>query len=181
MEANGEHSDSLGASGFPFVISLLGDTTNATPVDFYSLGTDTGASVFVEVTGYYQRRAVRRTRRRMIRGDDVKGIRSRSFDMIKIDVQGAELMVLRGIPRTLSRANMLLVETSLVPYNKNAPLIAPLVSFLDGVGWRLVDIEASFRVGPAIVQADALFVNKDGAYYQTAARSIVEMGAKPMK
>src|SRR6185312_7024421 len=49
--------------------------------------------------------------------------RDRSFQLLKLDVQGAELEVLGGLGHQLSKIEVILMEMSLVDYNKGAPLI----------------------------------------------------------
>ena len=48
--------------------------------------------------------------------------RGQTFQLLKLDVQGAELDVLRGLGDELSKIEVILMEMSLVDYNKGAPL-----------------------------------------------------------
>ena len=50
--------------------------------------------------------------------------------LLKLDVQGFELQVLLGGTSTLNRAEVVIMETSLLPYNENAPLFAEVVAFM---------------------------------------------------
>jgi FkbM family methyltransferase len=52
---------------------------------------------------------------------------SDTFDVIKIDVQGAELDVINGGKSILERAVYVIIEVSLVPYNTGAPLADVIV------------------------------------------------------
>jgi FkbM family methyltransferase len=80
-------------------------------------------------------------------------------DLIKIDVQGAELDVIGGAKTALSRAEALIIELSLAGYNKDAPLIGETLPAITQLGFRCVDICELHRA-PAgnVLQADFLFV-----------------------
>jgi hypothetical protein len=79
-------------------------------------------------------------------------------DLIKIDVQGAELDVLAGAPDALRNASALIVEVSLVDYNTGAPLIADVMAATDREGFKCVDLCEVHRT-PAnfVLQLDLLF------------------------
>ena len=84
---------------------------------------------------------------------------SRPADLIKIDVQGAELDVIAGAKTALSRCEALIIELSLASYNKDAPLIGETLPAITQLGFRCVDICELHRA-PAgnVLQADFLFV-----------------------
>jgi FkbM family methyltransferase len=81
------------------------------------------------------------------------------FQLLKLDVQGAELDVLRGLGSQLSEVEVILMEMSLVDYNKGAPLIGVVLSELSGMGFVLYDIVEEHRqLGGRLLQIDGLFV-----------------------
>jgi FkbM family methyltransferase len=85
--------------------------------------------------------------------------RSLPFQLLKLDVQGAELDVLRGLGYHLSMVEVILMEMSLVDYNKGAPLIDVVLSELSGMGFVLYDIVEEHRhLGGRLLQIDGLFV-----------------------
>lgn len=78
--------------------------------------------------------------------------------LLKIDVQGAEMRVLRGAARTLASVDSAFVECSLVELYDGQPLAAEVIAFLDGYGLRLAGFysPATARDG-AQLQTDLLF------------------------
>ncbi|MEJ0071047.1 MAG: FkbM family methyltransferase [Pseudomonadota bacterium] len=89
-------------------------------------------------------------------------------DFIKIDVQGAELDILRHGRRVLSTATVIEVEAEFVALYKNQPLFGDLQAFLrdegfvlhkliDVVGHSLAPPDAAYPVNQ-LLWADAIFV-----------------------
>jgi FkbM family methyltransferase len=88
-------------------------------------------------------------------------------DLLKLDVQGYELEVLRGGERILEThpPELILMEVSLIEINEGAPLGADVVEFMSRTDYRLYDI-CSFMRRPyddALWQIDALFVHEESA------------------
>ena len=81
---------------------------------------------------------------------------------VKLDVQGAELAVLRGLGGRLAEVEVIMTEMSLVSYNEGAPLMADVVAQLKAWGFVLFDIveEHRYRDG-RLLQVDGLFVRED--------------------
>jgi FkbM family methyltransferase len=85
--------------------------------------------------------------------------RGQTFQLLKLDVQGAELDVLRGLGSELSNVEVILMEISLVNYNKGAPLIDVVLSELSGMGFVVYDIVEERRdLDGRLLQIDGLFV-----------------------
>lgn len=82
------------------------------------------------------------------------------FDMIKMDVQGAELDVIRGGLSIVRKTRYLLLELQTYNYNIGAPHLEEVVSFLRGEGFTVVDIVDLMYSGDKLIQADVLFMNK---------------------
>lgn len=59
-------------------------------------------------------------------------------DLIKIDVQGAELDVIRGAIETFTDAKYLIVELQNVQYNEGAPLAHISIPQIEALGWKLI-------------------------------------------
>lgn len=60
-------------------------------------------------------------------------------DLFKIDVQGAELDILRGAEETLSECKHLIVELQHVEYNKGAPLKNEVIDYLKSKGFDMIE------------------------------------------
>lgn len=83
--------------------------------------------------------------------------------LVKIDVQGAELSVLRGMGNRLNLIDFLIVETSLIATLKDpVPEFADVVCFLEKEGLVLYDFIGMTRrpLDQALAQVDAVFVQK---------------------
>lgn len=64
-------------------------------------------------------------------------------DLIKMDIQGAELDVLKGSTETIKSCEHLILELQNVEYNMGAPLADEVISYLDSIGFVLVTPEFS--------------------------------------
>jgi FkbM family methyltransferase len=147
-----------------YLVALLG-RSNGEAVPFFQVrhpsGSTTGSTLYEEQTSF-ERRTITLPMHRL---DDVLAKRPpMRFPFIKLDVQGAELDVLRGGPRTLNDAEAVLLEASFLDYNKGAPQFAEAVAFLNANGFIVFDILDCFRTTRDVLfQGDILFVRKDSS------------------
>jgi hypothetical protein len=81
-------------------------------------------------------------------------------DMIKVDVQGAELKVLNGGQAVLAAANVVMLEVSLIQEYIGGPLFAEVISYMAERGLMVHDICTIFRntCNQAMNEADIIFV-----------------------
>ena len=56
-------------------------------------------------------------------------------DLIKMDIQGAELDVLKGAPEVLKHCNNIILEMQHVDYNKGAPKADEIIAYLESIGF----------------------------------------------
>ena len=90
-------------------------------------------------------------------------------DLIKLDVQGYELEILKAGVQTLSQAETVLMEVSLIEINKGAPLLHEVVQFMSENGFRAYDICSLIRrpLDHALWQVDMLFIKDDSPLVQS--------------
>ncbi len=84
--------------------------------------------------------------------------------VLKVDVEGGELEVLRGAPSVLERCEVVLLEVSLFELNAGAPQFADVVAELHRLGWVPYDLYGG-HVRPldgALAQLDVAFVKAGG-------------------
>lgn len=83
--------------------------------------------------------------------------------LCKIDVQGAELMVLEGMTGRLDSIDALVVESSTIASLKGGPEVHDIVHFMHGRGFVLADIVNMVRrpLDGATAQLDLLFLPED--------------------
>lgn len=173
VEAQPEKDTALKAACNPFgdsvdyVIALLG-SDNREAVPFYQMCTpygSRGSSLFEEQT-VFERSMIPLPMHRL---DDLLAQRPATrFPFIKLDVQGAEMDVLRGGPTALNNAEAVLLEVSFLEYNKGAPQFAEVVAFMSAKGFVVFDILDCFRTKRDVLfQSDILFVRNDSSLRPT--------------
>jgi FkbM family methyltransferase len=153
------NSASMVGENSEYSILLLGPEEKG-GVTFYKLGT--GSSVLRELTTYDSSQVTLPMR-------TLDGfMESRHYNspvLLKLDVQGFELQVLLAGTATLSRAEVVIMETSLLPYNENAPLFAEVVAFMAAREFLAFDFCGQLRrqTDDTLFQTDVVFVKKDSA------------------
>jgi FkbM family methyltransferase len=81
-------------------------------------------------------------------------------DLIKLDVQGYEMEVLRGGERCLDHARAVISEVSFVEFYPKQCFFEDLVTFFSNRGFRLHAFGVGTSVGKQIAQTDVLFLRK---------------------
>jgi FkbM family methyltransferase len=83
--------------------------------------------------------------------------------LCKIDVQGAELMVLRGMGERIHDIDALIVETSTIATIADAPEAFQIIDFLKQKDFVIFDLLGAARrpLDDALAQLDILFVKED--------------------
>jgi FkbM family methyltransferase len=172
VEGFEEHAGALEATGFPFVVSLAGALPRL--VDFYvSAHAHTGNSVFRENSKHAeeflpQQRPVR-TLDQLVASYASGTARPQ---LLKLDVQGYELEVLKGATGVLASVEVLLVETSIVQWNSGAPLTAEVLGVLDCLGFQVLDVLDTARLQGHAIQVDFLLVRKGSPLLERAHQAL---------
>ena len=140
-----------------YAITLLG-AQDKDAVTFYKMGF--GSSVLPELTSFPRNQMT-------LAMETLDGfLERREFEqpvLLKLDVQGFELEVLRGALGTLRQAELVLLEVSLLPYNDGAPLFAEVVAFMGQNGFAAFDFcgQARRQTDHALFQTDMAFVREE--------------------
>lgn len=82
------------------------------------------------------------------------------IDLLKLDIQGAELKALRGARRLLEgqQVGLIYMEMILAPTYVGQPLFHEYLKYLADVGYIMLDLFNPMRKGLRLIQADILFV-----------------------
>lgn len=160
FEANNCHESALKSLRFPYFITLLGDCQKMVP--FYSIN-GTGDSIFIEQTHHYKEGHYTQKLIPMTTLDTLVQEHALPYpDFVKMDVQGAEKLVILGGKNTLVHAEAILLEIAILEYNKNAPLIFEIMSLMDQLDYCMLDVfELHYLPTQELMEVDVLFVKKD--------------------
>ncbi len=85
--------------------------------------------------------------------------------LIKTDCQGSDLLVMKGGPNTLARADVVVLESSFFPFwGPHQPEFTEIVAWMAEAGFVVYDIlDGLFRPSDnALGQVDLVFVKRDG-------------------
>jgi FkbM family methyltransferase len=139
------------------VIACLLGPENRDSVPFHEM--DTASSVLDE--HFPQQAPVRNHPMRML--DHIATQYGVQPDLVKLDVQGYELGVLKGAEQTLKGAQVIVAELNLLDIHKGVPLLSEVLAWLDRRGWVAYDICGITRrpFDTALWQADFVFVPRD--------------------
>jgi FkbM family methyltransferase len=85
-------------------------------------------------------------------------------ELVKLDVQGFELEALRGAPRILAAAEVVVLEVSFFPFMENWPTVSEVVAFMTDQGYEPYDVCGALRrtYDGALGQADLAFARREG-------------------
>lgn len=145
FEASPQHNDSLASAAkeignADYRIAVLNNQEST--VEFYQ-GGDTGNSMFRENTKLFANdRPITRPSRTLDQEVADSFLRDEVIDIVKADVQGAELVVFQGAIDTLKQATFVQFEASTVEFNAGAPCTHEVDAFLRSQGFVLHDMAA---------------------------------------
>jgi len=135
--------------------SLVGDVEKD-EVDFYEMGS--GSSIYEENSDCDRKKVSLK----METLDTImKKYKTPNNCFVKLDVQGAEIDVLKGAAELLKRTEFILLEISTLNYNHKAPQFTDVIIFLKNIGFILFDICDERRMkNEVLYQIDMIFVKE---------------------
>jgi FkbM family methyltransferase len=95
--------------------------------------------------------------------DFVRQERIEKIDILKFDIQGGELMALKGAIHTLQQSlvSLIFLETMYAPVYKNVPLLHAVWNFLEQQQYTLYDLYSlCYGANGQLTHSDALFVSR---------------------
>lgn len=154
IEADEENESLLKDSDFDYEIALVGDENKE--VTFYKgKRCNTGNSVYKENTEEFE--DCDEVTLRMQRTDEIlKRHNISNIDLLKIDVQGAELDVLRGMGDMIDDVKEIQIEISLTNYNEGSPDHIERLKFMKDAGFTPVNIS---EVGYSKESRDMIYLD----------------------
>ncbi|MBA3815269.1 MAG: FkbM family methyltransferase [Parachlamydiaceae bacterium] len=160
FEANDNNESYLKRLSFPFFIAALGDREDK--ATFYS-NNSTGDSLLKEQTQYYcEGRCVAKQVQMTTLEKIVLDNKLPLPDLIKMDVQGAEKLIIKGSPDIVKHAEVIILETKILEYNKDAPLIYEIITLMNTLGYRMIDIlELHYLRSQELNEVDILFIKEN--------------------
>ena len=145
---------------FSYKICLLSDSVKK--LKFFNMGY--GSSVYEEKTNFP--RKVENIISSTLENELTDLNLTSTNNMIKLDVQGSEIDILKGLNKNISFFETIILETSVKEYNKNAPLFIDVINFMNKKNYVFYDIYDLKRLGNTksfLVQFDAVFVRKNSS------------------
>lgn len=84
------------------------------------------------------------------------------IDLLKIDVQGSDLDVLKGLEENINNVRIIFTEVSFKKIYENSSTFFEIFDFLTKNGFILIDLFPVYRgVDSELLQSDALFINSN--------------------
>ena len=112
--------------------------------------------------------------------DEIAHLNNKLNNILKVDVQGSELNVLKSAGEFLHLFDVIILEVSFFNFQKSSPEFSDVISFMNLNDYVIYDM-FDFNVRPldnALAQVDILFVKRNGmfrrshnyAYFETRAK-----------
>ncbi len=156
FEPNLIHNGKLADLGEPFYNEVLSDSDAS--IDFFSVG-GTGDSMFRENTSIYQN--VQPIKRNAIQLDVFVEKNAIALpQIIKIDVQGAELKVVNGARRVITQASVVIIECQMFDRNIGGSKISDVLQTMNDLNFAPVAISEVHQELGVIQEIDFVFVSK---------------------
>ena len=143
----------------PEIINAIVADKDGDEVDFIITSNEAMSSSILELKDHLVEHPdcveTKRVRKKTVKLDTLLQQKARQYDMLVMDVQGAELLVLRGAHQTLSNIKCIVTEVNTKELYKDCAQIGDIDAFLEGYGFARVCTNMT-RHG----WGDALYVRK---------------------
>jgi len=127
---------------------------------FYKM--HSGSSIFEEKSSYPRKQV---TLKSSLLSDEITTDIQKTFNnLIKIDAQGAEIKILKGLGKYIENFEIIILEVSVHEYNKNGPLFDEVIMYMKSKNFILYDIYDLKRLGENnsfLIQFDCIFVKNN--------------------
>jgi FkbM family methyltransferase len=153
IEANEDHIQDLIRTG-PYISALIGKDNEE--VNYYRCedkNNNQGNGMYKENTNV----PFKSTKLRTITLDSL--LPGQKFDLIKMDVQGAELDIIQGSPGFIHNAKYLWLELQPHNYNIGAPSAGKVIGYLHQIGFEIITMDEVNTGNGVIMGMDMIFVN----------------------
>ena len=153
IEANADHVDDLIRTGH-YILALIGKDNEET--DYYMCedkNNNHGNGIYKENTNV----PFKSMKRRTVTLDSL--LPGQKFDLIKLDVQGAELDIIQGSPGFIHNAKYLWVELQPHNYNIGAPSAGKVIGYLNQIGFEIITLDEVNTGSGVILGMDMIFIN----------------------
>ena len=128
--------------------------------NFYKM--QSGSSIFQENTSHAREKI---TLKSSLLSDEITSkIKKTYSNLLKIDTQGSEIKILKGLGEFIKNFEVIILEVSVHEYNKNSPMFDEVISFLKNKDYIMYDIYDLKRLGDTnsfLIQFDSIFVRKN--------------------
>ena len=141
-----------------YKIRLLSDDEK--DYDFFSMAS--GSSIFEEQTNYS--REIKKIKSFLLCNELPNELKNTKSNLIKLDVQGAELKIITGLKELINNFEVIILEVSLHKYNKDAPLFHDVINYMKNKRFVLYDVYDLKRLGNKdsyLLQFDCVFLRAD--------------------
>jgi FkbM family methyltransferase len=156
FEANPKCEEAIRAKRVNYAICLLGSESGDVK-SFYvdhNDPTSTGCSIYREKSKHFENADV--INLDTYRLDDIME-NYPNYNFLKMDVQGAELDIMKGADNVLSKARWVYAEVSFVSFNEGAPLFDDINDYLRSKGYSIVDLCDPTYVDNKLLQGNFLW------------------------
>ena len=154
FEANKEHAEKLKSRGHRTFIGVL--SSDGMPAKFYKKA-GTSDSLYRENTPTYSEDTFEVVATRTLSQVAISENLPKP-DFIKLDVQGAEIDILKGAGDLLDGCSLLLAECPIVPYNLGAPELNEYLTYFKSKGFSPLRITEQHSSKGSLLQIDILFL-----------------------